>query len=174
MVTRDEQHLTRGRANMLREILTHTTKSNPFDHKELYNVWTSAFHAKRARLNVPQTFDITKLKAEFLQHYYESNPVPAEALLIANIPLPERNGFPYAFSDQFHVRKDDLVHETDRLLGKRAIPKLYGMTLSAMVQEAAGAEEHRQACLSFQRRIHELQRYRGRHQSDNAAYKTGV
>ncbi len=85
MATRDEQHVTRGRANLLREILTHSTKSNPFDHKEIYEVLDLCLSCKACKSECPSNVDMAKLKAEFLQHYYESNPIPLRTRMIANI-----------------------------------------------------------------------------------------
>ena len=38
MATRDEDKSTRGRANILREYITRSEETNPFDHEEIYRV----------------------------------------------------------------------------------------------------------------------------------------
>ena len=84
MATRDEKDTTRARANILREYLTHSNKENRFDHKEIYDVMSLCLSCKACKSECPSNVDMAKLKAEFLQHYYDANGVPFRASLIAN------------------------------------------------------------------------------------------
>ncbi len=84
--TRDEQNTTRARANTLRELLTRSTKTNPFDHKEIYDVMDLCLSCKACKSECPTGVDIAKLKSEFLQHYYDANGIPLRARLIAYLP----------------------------------------------------------------------------------------
>lgn len=86
MATRDESNSTRARANLLREFLTRSDKKNPFDHKELYKVMDLCLSCKACKSECPSSVDVAKLKAEFLQHYYDSNGSSFRAKLIANLP----------------------------------------------------------------------------------------
>ena len=83
--TRNERNTTRARANTLREFITRSPKNNPFDHKELYEVMDLCLSCKACKSECPSGVDIAKLKAEFLQHYYDANGVPFRSWLIANI-----------------------------------------------------------------------------------------
>ncbi|MDP4207904.1 MAG: FAD-linked oxidase C-terminal domain-containing protein [Bacteroidota bacterium] len=85
MATRDENASTRARANILREFLTRSPKKNPFDHKEIYEVMDLCLSCKGCKSECPSNVDMTKLKAEFLQHYYEANGIPFRTLAIAYI-----------------------------------------------------------------------------------------
>lgn len=85
MASRDEGQSTRARANILREFLTNSNKKNPFDHKEIYDVMDMCLSCKACKSECPSSVDVAKLKAEFLQHYYEANGVPLRTRLIANI-----------------------------------------------------------------------------------------
>ena len=85
MASRDENKSTRARANVLREFLTHSDKTNPFDHQEIYDVMDMCLSCKACKSECPSSVDVAKLKAEFLQHYYESNGIPLRTRLIANI-----------------------------------------------------------------------------------------
>jgi Fe-S oxidoreductase len=85
MASKDEDKTTRARANVLREFLTNSDKKNPFDHKEIYKVMDMCLSCKACKSECPSSVDVAKLKAEFLQHYYESNGIPLRTRLIANI-----------------------------------------------------------------------------------------
>ena len=87
MATRDENNLTRARANILREFLTNSPKKNPFDHKEIYEIMDLCLSCKACKSECPSSVDIAKLKAEFLQHYYDANGVPLRSLAVAYLPF---------------------------------------------------------------------------------------
>ncbi|MEZ0487404.1 FAD-binding and (Fe-S)-binding domain-containing protein [Fibrella aquatica] len=84
MATRNEKDTTRGRANILREMLTRSPKENRFDHKEIKEVYDLCLSCKACKSECPSNVDVAKLKAEFLQHYYDANGVPIRSRLIAN------------------------------------------------------------------------------------------
>ncbi|SJZ81595.1 FAD/FMN-containing dehydrogenase [Chitinophaga eiseniae] len=84
MATRNEKDTTRARANILREFLTHSTKENRFDHKEIYEVLDLCLACKGCKSECPSNVDMAKLKMEFLQHYYDANGVPMRARMIGN------------------------------------------------------------------------------------------
>ena len=84
MATRDEKDTTRARANILREYLTNSNKDNRFDHKEIYDVMSLCLSCKACKSECPSNVDMAKLKAEFLQHYYDANGIPIRSRLIAN------------------------------------------------------------------------------------------
>jgi Fe-S oxidoreductase len=84
MATRNEKDTTRARANILREFLTRSPKENAFDHKEIYEVMDLCLSCKGCKSECPSNVDVAKMKAEFLQHYYDANGVPFRAFMIAN------------------------------------------------------------------------------------------
>ncbi len=85
MATRNEDDVTRARANILREFLTNSTKKNPFDHKEIKEVMDLCLSCKACKSECPSSVDVAKLKAEFLQHYYDEHGIPLRSRLIAYI-----------------------------------------------------------------------------------------
>ncbi len=86
MATGDEDKSTRARANILREYLTRSDRKNPFDHEEIYQVLDLCISCKACKAECPSNVDMAKLKAEFLQHYYDIHHVPFRAWLIAWLP----------------------------------------------------------------------------------------
>lgn len=92
MATRNEKDTTRARANILREFLTHSDKPNRYDHKEIYEVMDLCLSCKGCKSECPSNVDMAKLKAEFLQHYYDANGVPFRSRLIAGFATSARLG----------------------------------------------------------------------------------
>ncbi|QMU27976.1 FAD-binding and (Fe-S)-binding domain-containing protein [Adhaeribacter radiodurans] len=84
MVTRNEKDTTRGRANMLREFLTRSEKANRFDHHEIKEAMELCISCKGCKSECPSNVDVAKLKAEFLQHYYDANGIPLRTRLVGN------------------------------------------------------------------------------------------
>jgi FAD/FMN-containing dehydrogenase/Fe-S oxidoreductase len=92
MATRNEKDTTRARANILREFLTHSDKINRFDHKEIHEVMDLCLSCKGCKSECPSNVDMAKLKAEWLQHYYDANGVPLRSKLIANFTASAKAG----------------------------------------------------------------------------------
>ncbi|KAA3438401.1 FAD-binding and (Fe-S)-binding domain-containing protein [Rufibacter hautae] len=84
MVTRHERDTTRGRANTVREFLTRSPKANRFDHEEIKEAMDLCLSCKGCKSECPSNVDVAKLKAEFLQHYYDANGIPFRTRLISN------------------------------------------------------------------------------------------
>ena len=131
MATRDENNTTRARANILREFLTNSEKTNPFDHREIYNILDLCLSCKGCKSECPSNVDMAKMKAEFLQHYYDANSIPLRTRLIANISKVNALGsiFPVVFN--FFVRNRFISTTIKKLLGfslMRSIPVLYKTT----------------------------------------------
>lgn len=84
MATKNERDTTRARANILREVLTNSTKANPFDSEEIKEVMSLCLSCKGCKSECPSNVDVGKLKAEFQHQYYKSNGIPFRTKLIAN------------------------------------------------------------------------------------------
>ncbi len=86
MATQDEDKSTRGRANILREFLTRSKKKYPYDHEEIYKVMDLCISCKACKSECPSNVDMTKLKAEFLQQYYDIHGIPLRSMLVGWLP----------------------------------------------------------------------------------------
>lgn len=86
MASRDEDKTTRGRANLFREYLHHSDKANPLLHEEIYKILDLCISCKGCKGECPSNVDMAKIKAEFLQHYYDQKGIPFRTKLIAFLP----------------------------------------------------------------------------------------
>ena len=130
--TKNEKDTTRARANILREFLTNSNKPNRFDHKEIYEVMDLCLSCKGCKSECPSNVDVAKLKAEFLQHYYDANGVPFRSKLIANFTASAKLGALVPGLYNFAVTNTFTGNTIKKLSGfavKRSMPKLYKTTL---------------------------------------------
>ena len=132
MATRNEKDTTRARANILREFLTHSTKQNRFDHPEIYEVMDLCLSCKGCKSECPSNVDVAKLKAEFLQHYYDVHGVPFRSRLIANFTKSARLGAIWPAAYNFFVSQPvtaGLIKGISGFARERSLPALSKVTL---------------------------------------------
>jgi FAD/FMN-containing dehydrogenase/Fe-S oxidoreductase len=90
MVTKDEEHSTRGRANALRAVLSGKVPQSEFTGQRLYDVMDLCLECKGCKAECPSNVDMAKLKYEFLHHYYQANGLPLRNRLFARIAAISR------------------------------------------------------------------------------------
>lgn len=133
MATRDEADSTRGRANMLRHVLTHpTNESNPFDNEDLKQVMDLCLSCKGCKRECPSNVDVGKMKAEFLQGYYDVHGVPRRAKTIAafskNMRLASKAPWFFNFATGNPITGPAIKWFSGFAI-KRSLPKLSSVTL---------------------------------------------
>ena len=132
MATRMEKDTTRARANLLRQFLSNETDEQPFNHREIKEIMDLCLSCKGCKTECPSSVDIAKMKAEFLQQYYDRNGVPFRARLIAGFSKQMKlvSKFPGLFNWFYGVPV--FRRTANRLTGfhpDRTMPKLANQTL---------------------------------------------
>lgn len=87
-VSGDELKTTRARANVLREILTRGG-----DVSLVKEELDSCLACKGCRSECPSNVDMTRLRAEILQHYYDKHGTPLRSFMVARMAQIEQLGF---------------------------------------------------------------------------------
>ena len=99
MATRDEEHSTRGRANLLRAALSGRMPEDAegsITDQRLHQALDLCLECKACKAECESGVDMAKLKYEFLSHYHEQHGTPLRSRLFANINGLNRLGSRYA------------------------------------------------------------------------------
>ena len=147
MATRLEKDTTRARANVLRQFLTEPQKSNPFDHPEIKEVMDLCLSCKGCKSECPSGVDVGKMKAEFLQHYYDAHGASVRTRLIGGFSKINRlvsiapNIYNYLITNEFFATKfKDFVGFAQ----ERSIPLLGKFTFRSWYEKAQKAAKKKE------------------------------
>ena len=138
MATRDEQHTTRARANVLRQALSSTREAaNPWTQPQIADVMDLCLSCKACKSECPSNVDMARLKAEWEQHRHDASGVPLRSRLIAGSATAMRwaSLMPWAYN--VAVSAPGVSTLLKRLMGfaaSRSLPRLHGTTLSAWLR----------------------------------------
>ncbi|MBG0859810.1 MAG: FAD-binding protein [Bacteroidales bacterium] len=141
MATGEEKDCTRARANIMREFLG-KANVDPWNHKEIYEILDLCLSCKGCKSECPSNVDMAKLKAEFLQHWYDRHGIPVRTLLIAYITTVNKLGslVPSAFNFFLGNRLTSaILKKTIGFSGKRSIPLLHRTTLKKWLRRNLAA-----------------------------------
>ncbi|MEA3316916.1 MAG: FAD-linked oxidase C-terminal domain-containing protein [Bacteroidota bacterium] len=132
MATHDEHNTPRARANILREFLTNSPKDNPFDHKEIKETMDLCLSCKACKSECPSSIDVAKLKAEFMQHYYDKHGIPMRSRMVAYISSINKLASIVPGIYNFFMKRKAFTGILMRIVGfspKRNMPLLHKYTL---------------------------------------------
>ena len=85
MVTLEEAHSTRGRANALRAAISGHLPLETLTGRALYDVMDLCIGCKACKAECPSNVDMAKLKHEFLARYYEAHGLPLRSRLFGHV-----------------------------------------------------------------------------------------
>ncbi|MCO5233797.1 MAG: FAD-binding protein [Chitinophagales bacterium] len=136
--TRDEKDTTRARANILRDYLTHSEKTNAFDHKEIKEVLDLCLSCKGCTSECPSNVDMPALKAEFLHQYYQANGIPLRAKMFGYISkLNSLAALAPGVSNFMMTSKmtSGIFKKAMGIAPARALPTLHPFTLNEWIEK---------------------------------------
>ena len=96
MVTKEEEHSTRGRANLLRAVLSGALPGENLASRRLYDALDLCLECKACKAECQTGVDMAKLKYEFLDNYNRAHGLPLRARLFAHISSLSRLGSRFA------------------------------------------------------------------------------
>ncbi len=86
MATHDERHTTRGRANVLRQILDSPDPLPALNSAAVGEAMELCISCKGCKAECPASVDMARIKAQVLQHRNRQSGVPLRSRLIASLP----------------------------------------------------------------------------------------
>jgi FAD/FMN-containing dehydrogenase/Fe-S oxidoreductase len=152
MATRDEEHLTRGRANALRAAMSGRLPPEQLTAPRMHAVMDLCLECKACKAECPSGVDLAKIKYEFLAQYQAVNGVPLRSRLFANINWLSRLVQPFAPFANLALRLPPVRALNEKVLGithERVLPEFATRTFrewfSRRQSRFAYAEGGRQA-----------------------------
>ena len=118
MVTREEEHTTRGRANALRNALSGRLPHEELTSERMYEVMDLCIECKACKSECPSSVDMAKIKFQFLAMYHEKNGTPFRTRFFGQIPwLTRMTSGPLAAIANTMMRTAPMKQLLDATLG---------------------------------------------------------
>ncbi len=149
-VTRDEQHVTRGRANALRLALTGQLGPGALHSGAMAEAMALCVSCKGCRRECPTGVDMARMKIEFLHHYRERHPLRPRERLIAYLPRYAARAARLAPLLNLRDRLPGLAALGEKLLGvsaRRSLPQWQRQPFTAPPVTSTAAAAKRRVVL---------------------------
>lgn len=134
MATRFEKDTTRARANILRQFLSQDETVKAFDHEEIHAAMDLCLSCKGCKAECPSSVDVSKLKAEFLQQYYDLHGIPLKARMIGEFPALTALASKFPGVYNWSMKQSIFSKPLKKILnmaGQRELPALHPFTLKS-------------------------------------------
>ena len=125
-VTRDEEHLTRGRANTLRLALSGQLGADGIASEEVREAMDLCVSCKGCKRDCPTGVDMARMKVEFLQHYKARHGHTLKDKLVARLPDYAKTAARFAGLVNLRNRSALLRNLGEKIAGfsaRRELPK---------------------------------------------------
>lgn len=125
-VTRDEQHLTRGRANTLRLALSGQLGADAFTSDAMAQTMDLCVSCKGCKRDCPTGVDMAKMKIEFLAHYKARHGHSLNDRIVGCLPAYAHRASHFSWLLNLRDRLPGAAWLSEKLLGfsaRRSLPK---------------------------------------------------
>jgi FAD/FMN-containing dehydrogenase/Fe-S oxidoreductase len=143
-VTKDEQHLTRGRANTLRLAVSGQLGPDAFTSEAMHDTMDLCVSCKGCKRDCPTGVDMARMKTEFLYHYRKKHGLKLKDRLVAYLPRYAPWAARLAPLANLRDALPGVAQATESLLGltaRRRLPQWRGDTFLKTCKPAeAGAK----------------------------------
>ena len=144
MVTRDEEHSTRGRANALRAAMSGALPTGSLTSERLYQVLDLCLECKGCMAECPSNVDMAKIKYEFLNQYHQANGYPLRNQIFGNIAALSKWGSFFApvsnWANNLGVTKKMLKTQMG-IDPRRQLPKFASQTFTQWFKARGGSPD---------------------------------
>ena len=133
MVTGEEAHSTRGRANLMRSVLTGRLPARELTGETLHDALDLCLECKACKAECPLGVDMAKLKYEFLAGYNDAHGAPLRSRLFAGIHRLNEVASLWPDAANWLARNRSARWIADRWLGidqRRTLPPIAATTFS--------------------------------------------
>jgi FAD/FMN-containing dehydrogenase/Fe-S oxidoreductase len=140
-VTRDERHLTRGRANTLRLAVTGQLGPEGLAGEAVREALDLCVQCKGCRRECPTGVDMARMKTEFLHHWHARHGRSVKDRLIASLPRWAPRVAPFGALLALRERVPGAARLLERLTGlsaRRSLPRLARVAFRGGLSERTG------------------------------------
>jgi FAD/FMN-containing dehydrogenase/Fe-S oxidoreductase len=132
MATREEQHSTRGRANVLRLTIAGRLGESGLGDRGVYETLDLCLECRACKAECPVGVDVARFKSEFLSDYWQRHGTPLEARVLGNVSSLAVWGSRFAPLSNWIAGTGAVRRLNERLLGvdhRRRLPQFKRQTL---------------------------------------------
>ena len=142
MVTRDEEHSTRGRANALRAAISGALPVDTLTSQRLHEVMELCLECKGCKAECPSNVDVAKLKYEFLDRYHKANGHTLRDRIFGNVAALSRLGSFFAPVSNWTLRSQafrGLLEQRAGIDRRRVLPPFASQTFTQWFRARGGS-----------------------------------
>ena len=133
MATREEQHSTRGRANVLRLAMVGRLGEAGLGEEGVYRTLDLCLECRACKAECPVGVDVARFKSEFLADYWSRRGTPIDARLLGHVRRVAAIGSRLAPVSNWMARSAPIRALNERLIGidrRRTLPAFHRRTLA--------------------------------------------